>query len=252
MIDDKLFTIRSFFRRLGNVELGTLGRGGVLVIVSAALLSSLASGQVPTTTALPYLLKSPGAGIVVVATSGPVVNVPPAVTLSGFGSLLGGGFSSLLTAPIAWQASAAAIASVRELLEIKKGNFLKSNIAKMNQDAKMAEQNIEAEYPDVSGCDDFRGVKFNRQLKTALKSHNQFRTADSSVCSLPEEQQAQEAEEELQALNEAGNSSQDAIEAAEAAAEAAEAAAEAAETAAEAALDGIDVLEGLLDALALF
>ena len=193
--------------------------------------------------ALPYLLQSPGTSVVVVTPSGPVVHVPPAVTLSGFGSLFGGGFNTLLSAPIAANATAAAIAQVRSAEYISKGNAAKQKIDQMNQDAKNAEQNIRDQNIDAFTCEDeFTAVKFNHHLKPA----------DSSVCTLPEEQQAQEAEQELEALNEAGDTSQEAIEAAESAAEAAETAAEAAETAAEAALDAVDILESILETVSLF
>jgi hypothetical protein len=243
MIDDKRLTIGSFIRGSRNAGLGALVRGGFGIIGSAALLSSMAIAQVPTTTALPYLLQSPGTSVVVVTPSGPVVHVPPAVTLSGFGSLFGGGFNTLLSAPIAANATAAAIAQVRSAEYISKGNAAKQKIDQMNQDAKNAEQNIRDQNIDAFTCEDeFTAVKFNHHLKPA----------DSSVCTLPEEQQAQEAEQELEALNEAGDTSQEAIEAAESAAEAAETAAEAAETAAEAALDAVDILESILETVSLF
>ncbi len=243
MINDKLLSIRSLVRRSHNSGMGTPGRRSVLAIVSASLLSSMASGQVPTTTALPYLLKSPGKGIVVLAPATTVVQVPPAVTLGGFGSLLGGGFNSLLSEPIAAAATAAAIASIRGAAYLTKANFLQANVVRADQAIQQADQNIRSNNADLFACDDeFTPVKFNHHLKPA----------SSSVCSLPQEETAQEAEEELQVLNEAGDTSQEAIEAAEATAEAAESAAEAAEAAAEAVLDTVDVLEGVLEVVEAF
>jgi hypothetical protein len=257
MTYDKLPTIRSFFRRSRDAEFSTPGRRSALLVLSAALLSSIASGQVPTTTALPYLLTDQ-AGVIRIVSSGAVTKVPPAASLSGFGSLLGGGFGSLLATPTASAASAAATASVRSLLMMKKANALQSNFNKMQEDARQARQNIQDENPEDFCLEtELTPVKFNHQLKTSVKARVKARmkggagAADSPACTLPEEEQAQEAEEELEALNESGDAAQEAIEAAEEAVEVAEAAAEAAETAAEAALDGIDVLEALLDALAL-
>jgi len=258
MTYDKLHTIRSFFRRLRDAEFSTPGRKSALLVLSAVLLSSIASGQIPTTTALPYVLTDQAGVIRITPIYGTVAPVPAAAGLSGFGSLLGGGFGSLLATPTASAASAAATASVRSLLMMKKANDLQNNFNKMEQDAKQAEQKIESENPELF-CeeDEFTPVKFNHQLKTSVKARVKARlkggarAADSPACTLPEEQQAEEAEEELQTLQEAGDTTQEALEAAEEAAETAEAAAEAAETAAEAALDGLDVIEGILDALSL-
>jgi hypothetical protein len=258
MTYDKLHTIRSFFRRLRDAEFSTPGRKSALLVLSAALLSSIASGQIPTiptTTALPYVLTDQPGEIHVTPIYG-VAPVPAAVSAGGgFSSLLGGGFGSLLTTPTASTASAAATAAVRSLLMLKKANTLQADLARMNQTAELARQNIVSENPELF-CegDAFTAVKYNHQLKTSVKARSKgdARPADSPACTLPEEQQAEEAEEELQAVTESEDATQEAIEAAEEAAEAAEAAAEAAETAAEIALDSIDVLEGILDALALF
>jgi hypothetical protein len=250
MVYHNLPTIRSFFRRLFSAP----GRKSALLALSAALLSSIASGQIPTTTALPYVLTDQAGVIRVIATQ-PVAQVPPSVGTSTFGSLLGGGFSVLLTTPSASVASATATATVRSLLMLKKANALQTNFNKMQEDAKLAQQNIKSENPELFCEDDeFNAVKFNHQLKGRAKARVKggAHSADSSTCMLPEEQEAQEAEAELETLNESEEASQEALEAAESAAEAAEAAAEAAEAAAEAALDSIDVLEGILDAIALF
>jgi hypothetical protein len=289
MAYDQLHTFRSFFDRLfgslcenpkgplaharGSVDssryraatvresvstqaVSAPGRKGALLVLSAALLSSIASGQVPTTTALPYLLTDQ-ANIIRVVASDTVTQVPPAVNSSGFSSLLGGGFSSLLASPTASVASAVATASIRSLLLLKKANALQTNFNKMKQDADNEvkyEQNVDPEA--FCAEDEFTPVKFNHQLKVPLKARMKARVkgahpADSPTCMLPEEQEALEAEEELESVMESEAATQEAIEGAEAAAEAAEAAAEAAETAVEATLDAFDVVESLLDALVL-
>ena len=251
MIFGPLQTIRSF-RRSRSAEFCTPGRKSALLIGSAALLSSIASGQVPTTTALPYLLTDQ-AGQIRVTTTTPLAPVPPAVGQSQFGSLLGGGFSVLLTTPTASAAAAAAQAAIHKLVLMKNANFATKAVQEWNFDAMQADARLQTKLAST-GCSnsEFSAERLNKGLITSIRFNHKLTAGDSPVCMLPEEQQAEEAEEQLQALTEAEDASQEAIEAAEEAAEAAEAAAEAAETAAEAALDGIDVLEGLLDALSLF
>jgi len=237
MIYGQLHAIRSFFRRSRSARFCTPGKKSALLILSAALLSSIASGQVPTTTALPYLVTYQFATIHVQ----PVVGaVPPAVSQSGFGSLLGGGFSALLLEPTASAATASAIATVHKLLMMKNENFAVKNVNQWNLDATEANTRLMANAVNCSNG--FPAVKFNHHLIAA----------DSTTCTLPEQEEAQEAEEELQTLTESEEASQEVMEAAEAAAEAAEAAATAAEVAAEATLDALDVIEGLLDAISLF
>jgi hypothetical protein len=238
MIDDNLYSIRFFFRRLRNAKLGTLGKGGVFVAVSAALLSSIASGQVPTTTALPYLLTNQP-GVVYVAPSA-VIPVPPAVTLSGFGGLLGGGLSSIAATPSAAAGETLVLATVHKLLMMKIESTAVKMVKQADDDTMAAQRELMSQGSGTCNT------------PNAVKSHHRLKAADSPTCTLPEEEEAQEAEEELQSLNEAGDATQEAIEAAEVAAEAAETAAEEAEAAAEAIADGLDVAEALLDALSLF
>ena len=253
MIYDQLHNSRSFSRRSRSAEFCNKGRKSTLLIWSAALLSSIASGQVPTTTALPYLLTDQAGQIRVIATS-PVAPVPLAVSQSEFGSLLGGGFSVLLIEPTASAATASAIATVHKLLMMKNENAAVKIVKQYDLDATKAEANLKSKLGST-GCSNaqFSSVRLNQGLRSAIQSNHRLVTAaDSSTCTLPEEEEAQEAEEELQALTESEEASQEVIEAAEAAAEAAASAASAAEIAAEATLDGIDVLESLLDALSLF
>ena len=251
MIYDQLQTIRSF-RRSHSAEFCTLGRSALL-IGSAALLSTIASGQVPTTTALPYLLTDQAGQIRVIATN-PVASVPLAVSQSGFGQLLGGGFNTLLATPTASLAAASATASIHKLLVLKAANYAKKTVQEWQFDGMKAKANLQAQLGNT-GCSNaqFSSVRLSQGLTSAMKLNHHLVTAtDSSTCTLPEEEQAEEAEEELQALTESEEASQEVMEAAEAAAEAAEAAATAAEVAAEATLDALDVIEGLLDAISLF
>jgi len=193
--------------------------------------------------------------------------VPAAVSQSPIGGLLGGGFGSVLngaftsTEPVA---QAIAMASVRSLTILKKANAAKARIQQLNQTAE-DEKNLQQAKLDSTGCDESNlRARFGSKLfslsssqgpggaasphkPNASASRHKLKPLDGSVCTLPEEQAEEEAEEELESISEAGNAAEEAIESAEAAVEAAEAAAAAAETAAQALIDGLDVLEGILD-----
>jgi hypothetical protein len=98
-----------------------------------------------------------------------------------------------------------------------------------------------------------RGRPVSNRIKALRMRHAlPMLAAAADTCELPQEQQAEQAEAELDTLTESETASEDAIEAAEAAAEAAEAAAEAAEVAAESALEAIEILDAILETCSLF
>jgi hypothetical protein len=245
MTHTQLRNIESFFRRSKRPEPRASGRRGALLILGVALLSRVASGQVPTVTALPYVLTEQAGVIRVITTYSPVKPVPPAVGVSQFGSLLGGGFSSILT-PSASAVTVGSIALVHKLAYVNREAAAVKQVQQWEFDTNKAM--TEAKDKTVN-CNNSAPLSFKGGLQGAMSANRRF---VAEFCAFPEEEEAQQAEEELEALNEAGEASQEAIEAAEEAAEVAEAAAEAAEASAEAALDAVDVLEALLETLSLF
>jgi hypothetical protein len=240
-------------------------------LLSVVLFSSTANGQLPTTTALPYLLTNDGLTKAVVIQAVSVTPVPPAVAQSNIGTLLGGGLSAALTVGIGPSteaaAAAVAIASARKIQSLKNLNAANKVRQEMQQDAQQGEAADEAQInqtcplPNAIKPNAIKSVRYlrakaSRQLRANARqlranARGQLRANDASLCST-QEQEADAAEEQLEELTEVGNASEEAIEGAEAAAEAAEVAAEVAEEAAEAAEIGIDILQSILDALSLF
>jgi hypothetical protein len=236
--------MRPFSRRSSRAGVGTSGRRSALLILGLALLSGIASGQVPTVTALPYVLTDQ-AGVIRIVTPIQVAPVPPAVSQSQFSSLLGGGFAPLLMIPTAATGTAVAIATVHKLLMIKAANYAKKQAMEFEMNG------LDYLKKNQSCLTKNSALRVPGDVLAAMKSNHRL-VADSSSCMLSQEEEAQHAEEDLQSLEESEQASQEAIEGAEEAAEAAEAAAESAEEAAEIALDGIDAIEALLDCVDLF
>jgi methyl-accepting chemotaxis protein len=237
-------------------------------LLSALLFSSTANGQLPTTTALPYLLTNDGLpNAPIVVPSFPVTRVPPAVASSNIGSLLGGGLSAALTVGIGSSTEAAAaaiaIAGARKIQALRTLNATNKIKQEMQQDTTQGKANEQTKLnetcplkPNAITSGRYLRAKASRQLRANARqlranSSRQLRANDVVSCST-EEDEADAAEEQLEELTEVGNASEEAIEGAEEAAEAAEVAAEVAEEAAEAAEIAIDVFESILDALSLF
>jgi len=265
-----------------RIGVGIPGAKAALLLLSALSLSSHAQslpGQI-TVTALPYVLTDQG-GLVVVATTVPLKPVPQQVTNSGFASLLGGGFSAInsyLPGSTGGVAAAATIVAVRKITQLRIASAAaEKNINQTQQDANNAI--AKAKDADDFSCSDvepnmvgFNGTKTGPMpnLTNARVVSNRIRvvpnrikalrmrhalpmlTAAAETCELPQEQQAEQAEAELDTLTESETASEDAIEAAEAAADAAEAAAEAAEVAAESALEAVEILDAILETCSLF
>jgi hypothetical protein len=178
-------------------------------------------------------------------------------------------------APSQAVAQAIALASLRAAEIFKKAQAAKNQINQLQADTNQArvenidELDSELEEPGGGNCtvpllrERFRGKhnapRMHPRLHTSqsprsMRSNYALRTwkpFDVGGCTLPQEDQAQEAQAQLEATTESGEASEEALESAEAAVEAAEEAAEVAEAAAEALVDGLDVLEGILDALSL-
>lgn len=93
MVDDKLHIVEALFRRSPKRQFEIAGRRAALLLISAALLSGISPGQVPTVTQLPYVLTDQ-AGVVRVVSSS-LVRTPPQVQQSGLSGLLGGGFGAI-------------------------------------------------------------------------------------------------------------------------------------------------------------
>jgi hypothetical protein len=258
-------------KRLSSYFLPWRRAAAPFALLSVVLFSGTAHGQLPTTTALPYLLTNDGLTKAVVIQTVSVIPVPPAVASSNIGTLLGGGLSAALTVGIGptteAAAAAVAIASARKIQSLKNLNAANKVRQEMQQDAQQGEAADEAQLnqtcplPNAIKPNAIKSVRYlrakaSRQLRANARqlranARGQLRANDASLCSTQEDQ-ADVAEEQLEELTEVGNATQEAIEGAEAAAEAAEVAAEVAEEAAEAAEIGIDILQSLLDALSLF
>jgi hypothetical protein len=249
-----------------------------LVLLGALPLSSLAHGQTgqPTVTALPYVLTYTG-GIEVVATTTPVTPVPPAVGISTFGSLFGGGFAAATSSLPLSTATVTAAFVTKKLTLVKNTVDYKKQINDWQQNAQQQRNEVQNEIEDEDGCSVpnvqlvvMPNGKFGWRSKSKSGSnlanlhHASSRTmarrtrralpmlAAADTCELPQEQNADQMEADLEALNESETASEDAIEAAEAAVDAAETAAEAAETAIESALEAAEILDTILEACSLF
>jgi hypothetical protein len=250
-----------------------------LVLLGALPLSTFAHGQTgqPTVTALPYVLTYTG-GIEVVATSTPMKQVPPAVGISTFGSLFGGGFAAATSSLPLSTAAIAATFATKKLVIIKNNNAYQKQEVQLQQNAQRQLEDIDSEVENEDVCiinPNVRLVvlpngtfglrpKSNSVSNSANLHHASSRTmarrtgralpmlAAADTCELPEEQNADKMEADLEALNESETATEDALETAEAAAEAAEAAAEAAETAIEGALEAAEIMETILEACSLF
>ncbi len=263
-------------KRLASYFLPRRRAAAPFALLSVVLFSGTAHGQLPTTTALPYLLTNDGLTKAVVIQTVSVTPVPPAVAQSNIGTLLGGGLSAALTVGIGPSteaaAAAVAIASARKIQSLRNLNAANKVRQEMQQDAQQGEAADEAQLnqtcplpnaikPNAIKPNAIKSVRYlrakaSRQLRANARqlranARGQLRANDASLCSTQEDQ-ADVAEEQLEELTEVGNATQEAIEGAEAAAEAAEVAAEVAEEAAEAAEIGIDILQSILDALSLF
>jgi hypothetical protein len=255
-------------KRLSNSFLPWRRAAAPFALLSVVLFSSAANGQLPTTTALPYLLTNDGLTKAVVIQTVSVIPVPPAVASSNIGTLLGGGLSAALTVGIGptteAAAAAVAIAGARKIQSLKNLNAANKVRQEMQQDAQQGEANEEAQLPQTCPIKPnaikagaylrARAVRvLSAQARRDLRAQSglRLRANDVSSCSSPEEE-ADAAEEQLEELTEVGNASEEAIEAAEEAAEAAEVAAEVAEEAVEGAEIAIDVFQSILDALSLF
>ncbi len=261
MNSDTVHMIRSFAGRWRGKQPASPGRRCALFLAHVPLLFGIARAQVPTVTALPYLLTDQ-AGVIKIVASPPMSAVPPAVQASPIGGLLGGGFGSVLNSailPTQAVAQAAAIAGLRAVATIQKANAARAKLQQLQNDTEdaVAQQQQKLENFDCS-VDDLRH-RFGKNARAAAAqtgksngSPHKWKALDAGTCMLPQEQEAEEAESQLEAIDQSGDAAQEAIEAAEEAAEAAESVAEAAEAAAEALVDGLDVLEGILDALSLF
>ena len=261
-------------KRLSSYFLAWRRAATPFALLSVVLFSNTAHGQLPTTTALPYLLTNDGLTKTVVIQTVSVPPVPPAVAQSNIGTLLGGGLSAALTVGIGPSteaaAAAVAIASARKIQSLKNLNAANKVRQEMQQDAQQGEANEEAQLtqtcplPNAIKPNAIKSVRYlrakaSRQLRANARqlranARGQLRANDADLCSTQqdEEEAADAAEEQLEELTEVGNATQEAIEGAEAAAEAAEVAAEVAEEVAEAAEIGIDILQSILDALSLF
>jgi hypothetical protein len=254
--------------RLSNSFLPWRRAAVLFALLSVVLFSSAANGQLPTTTALPYLLTNDGLTKAVVVQTVSVIPVPPAVASSNIGTLLGGGLSAALTVGIGptteAAAAAVAIASARKIQSLKNLNAANKVRQEMQQDAQQGEANEEAQLtqtcpikPNAIKAGAYLRARAVRVLRAQARrdlgaqSGLRLRANDVSSCSSPEEE-ADAAEEQVEELTEVGNASEEAIEGAEEAAEAAEVAAEVAEEAAEGAEIAIDVFQSILDALSLF
>jgi len=263
MIYGKLLTIRFFFGCFRNAEPGVLeelaqnGRGralcdlprrSVLAILGAALLASLASGQVPSVAALPLLVDSSlGTPVILVAPA--VAPIPPAVQQSGFAGLLGGGVSTLLVAPEEAVATTITIAAIHQALVLRSQAKAETWV----KDAEIDTLNFQAQETQQSNPCTTGFVRTNKvRARLMAKTGLPHLKAMDTVCSLPEEEAAEESEEALQELQESGEATQDVIEAAEVASEAAEVAAEVAEEAIEITLEALEIADTVLEAISLF
>jgi len=220
----------------------------VLIIVSSALLASLASGQVPSVAALPLLADSSlGTPIILIAPA--VAPIPPAAQQSGFAGLMGGGFNTLLIGPEEAAATTITIAAIHQAVVVKSEAQAQNWVKEAEIDALDFRSSLNQQSnPCTSGL-----VRANKvRARLIAKTARPHLKAMDTVCTLPEEEAAEESQEALEELQEAGQATQDVIEAAEAAAEAAEVAAEAAEDAIEITLEAIEITDTVLEALSFF
>jgi len=278
MIFNKLRIVRSLCSWSNrSIQDGfTIAKTRVALVLLSALPFSSHAQSLPnqiTVTSLPYVLTDQG-GIVVEATTA-VTPVPPAVDISPFASLFGGGFSAInsyIPGSTGGVAAAGAIIAVQKITTLRTAAAAaQRNIQQVQHDANTAidneEENLEGStcanvVPNVVGLNGTktgritnptRGRVVSNRIKALRRRHAlPMLTAAAGTCELPQEQQAEQAEAELDTLTESQTASQDALEAAEAAADAAEAAAETAEVAAESALEAIEILDAILETCSLF
>jgi hypothetical protein len=136
-------------KRLSSYFLPWRRAAAPFALLSVVLFSGTAHGQLPTTTALPYLLTNDGRIKAVVIQAVSVTPVPPAVAQSNIGTLLGGGLSAALTVGIGptteAAAAAVAIASARKVQSLRNLNAANKVRQEMQQDAQQGEANEEAQ-----------------------------------------------------------------------------------------------------------
>ena len=216
MTYDNLHMIHAFFRCEPNSKAGTLGRKVALLAFSAALFSSVSACQGPTVTILPNVLTNQ-AGVITI-TSPTVVPNPAAQNPTGVSSLLGGGFASILSQPLAAAAAASALLSVRKAVTLTKANDLKANVKQIEQDANNVKDQIDNEIEE-DPCFHALSSKFVARMLGKAGSTKVVAHAAGDTCELPQEEDAAQAEEDLEALTESEEASEAAIEAAEEAAE---------------------------------
>ena len=190
-------------------------------MLSSALISSIASGQVPATTALPYVLSYTG-GIRVVVTPPQVVNTNQNYNNSNVGQLLGGGLNSLLPAPGAALTSAIAVLSVRKLHATVRANQFQKNIQQTQQDAVNQQKQAEVNEADLN-----EELEFNQEQAQAQQQSIQALEQSEKAT----QEQVEAAQEEIQVEEESITEAAEAIQGLE---------------------DGFEILEDIVEAIALF